>query len=77
MRKPLNKELVMIKEDDEDFENSTKYWICDNVYVDADVKVKDNWQITGRYRGSAYKDCNINIELNEKNSSYISQLKKP
>ena len=28
--KYFNKELMMTKEDDEDFENSTKYWICDN-----------------------------------------------
>ena len=30
MKKHFNKELVMAKEDDEDFENSTKCWICDN-----------------------------------------------
>ena len=29
------KELLMTKEDDEDFENSTKCWIYDNVYVDG------------------------------------------
>ena len=27
----------MTKEDDEDFENSHKCWICDNVYVNGDV----------------------------------------
>ena len=30
-RKKLNKELVMTKKDKEDFENSTKCWICDTV----------------------------------------------
>ena len=28
----------MTKKDDEDFENPTKYWTCDNIYVDKDVK---------------------------------------
>ena len=28
----------MTKEDNEDFENSTKCWICDNNYIDTDVK---------------------------------------
>ena len=28
----------MNKEDNEDFENSTKFWICDNSHVDGDVK---------------------------------------
>ena len=33
----FHKELVMTKEDKEDFKNSTKCWICDNNYVDNDV----------------------------------------
>ena len=35
--KDFNKELVMIKEDKENFKNSFKCWICDNDYVDNDV----------------------------------------
>ena len=38
MKKHFNKELVMAKNDDEDFKNSTKCWICDNNYVNGDVK---------------------------------------
>ena len=30
MKKHFNKELVMIKEDNEGFENSTKCWTCDH-----------------------------------------------
>ena len=33
----FNKELVMTKEDHEDFKNSAKCWICDNDYIDNDV----------------------------------------
>ena len=39
----------MTKEDDEDFENSAKYWICDHLYVDNDVKGRDHCHITGNY----------------------------
>ena len=53
----FNKELVMTKEDNENFKNSTKCWICDNDYVD-DVKRRDHCHIVGKYRGSAYRDCN-------------------
>ena len=42
MKKHFNKDIVMNKEDNEDFINSTKCWICDNDYVDNDV-------ITGKY----------------------------
>ena len=38
MRKDFNKELVMTKEDNENFERSTKCWICDNTFVEGDVK---------------------------------------
>ena len=29
----------MTKIDNENFENSSKYWICDNDYIDSGVKV--------------------------------------
>ena len=48
MKKHFNKELVMAKEGNEDFENSTKCWTCDNDYVDNDVKVRSvsyHWKI--------------------------------
>ena len=60
MRKPFNKELVMTKKHNEDFKNSCKYWFCDK-NVDVDVKVKDHCHIDGKYRGSTYRDCNINV----------------
>ena len=30
----------MTETHDEDFDSSTKFWICDNTYVNGDVKVK-------------------------------------
>ena len=42
MKEHFSKELVMTKEDDGDFENPTKCWIYENVYVDGDVKARDN-----------------------------------
>ena len=51
----------MAKEDNEDFKNSTKCWICDNDYVDNDVKITDYCHVTGKYRTSAHRDCNISI----------------
>ena len=58
MKKHFNKDFAITKKDVKDFENSTKRWICDNVYVD-DVKVRDHCHITEKYRGSAHRDCNI------------------
>ena len=75
MKKHFNKELVMIKEDNEDFRNSTKCWICDNDYIYNDVKVKDHCHIIEKYRGSAYRDSNINLKLNGKIPIVLLNLK--
>ena len=34
------------------------------IFVDSDVKIRGYCHITGRYRGSAHRDCNINVKLN-------------
>ena len=65
-QKNFNKELVITKEDNENFKNSTKCWIGDNDYINNDVKVRDRYRITGKYRGSTQRDCNINLKLNYK-----------
>ena len=64
IKKHFSKELVMTKEGNEDFENYTKCWICGN--IDGNVKVIDHFHITGKYRGSAHRDRNINFKLNHK-----------
>ena len=60
--------------DFEDFENSTKCWICENDYIDTDVKIRDHCHITGKYRGSALRDCNINVKSNHKNPVVFYKL---
>ena len=68
----FKKELAMTKEDSEDFKNSTKCWICDNDYIDKDVKLRDHCHITGKYRGSPHRDCNINLKFNDKFLSHLA-----
>ena len=46
----------MTKEDNEDFKNSTKCWICGNDCIDSDVKIRDHCHVTGKYSGSAHRD---------------------
>ena len=49
MKEHFNKELVMTKEDNENFKNCIKCWFSDNDYTGDDVKVitglSYNWQI--------------------------------
>ena len=60
----FNQKLVMSRKDDEDFENSTKCCIWDNVYVDVVVKVRYHHHITGKYRDSEHRDYDIKVRLN-------------
>ena len=58
---------MMTKKDNEDFKNSA--------YVDGDIKVKDHCHIAGKCRGSAHRDCNINVKLNHKIPVVFHNLK--
>ena len=51
---------------DKDFSNSSKCSICDNDYIENHVKVRDHCYITEKYRGSAHRECRINLKLNHK-----------
>ena len=48
----------------------TRCWICENDYIDHNIKVRDHCHITEKCKGSlnvnAHRDCNINVELNHK-----------
>ena len=75
IKKHFNKELVMNKEENKKIKNSTKCWICDNDYMDDDVKVRDNCNITGKNRVCAHRGCNINVKLNHKILILFQNLK--
>ena len=57
MKKHFNKELVMTKEDNGNFKNYIKCWICDNDNID-DVKVRDHCHKTGKYNS-----CEVVISI--------------
>ena len=74
MKNYFNKELVMTKKDDKHFENCTKSWICFNHYVDSSITIRDHCHITGKYRGSAFRDFNIKVKLYHKISILFHNL---
>ena len=39
-------------------------YVYDHVYVKNNVKLRDHGHITGKYTGSAHRDCNANVKLN-------------
>ena len=58
--------LVMSKKDEEDFQNAKKCWICQRQYKPDEgenIPVRDHCHITGKYRGSAHKTCNLRLQI--------------
>ena len=56
----------MSAEDGKRFQLSNKCWICNKLFTNEDKKITDHDHITGKYRGSAYSNCNINLRLTKK-----------
>ena len=58
--KPFNKNLIMPAEE-EGFQLSNNFWICNKLFDVGDEKVRDHCHITGKYRGAAHWSCNNNL----------------
>ena len=74
--KLFNKEIVITEKENGNFENFTKCCICDSYYIDVDVKLGGHCHVTGKYRGSAHRDCNINVKINHEILAELYNLKK-
>ena len=71
IKKHFNKNLEHIKNkqkmnNEQKFQSSNTYWICDKLFDVGDNKVRDHRHVTGKYRGSAHWSCNINLKLTKK-----------
>ena len=69
--KPLN----MTKEDEESFQRAEECHICKKPYTKGDIRVRDHRHVTGKYRGSAHQDCNLNFSLTQKIPVVFHNLK--
>ena len=49
--------------------------ICKKPYTTSDVRVRDHCHVTGKYRGSAHRDCNLNFQLTDKIPVVFHNLK--
>lgn len=59
---PLN----MTLEDEVFFIVSDDCHICGEMYVDTDIRVRDHSHLTGKYRGSAHSNCNLQYKDSRK-----------
>ena len=48
------------------FQKSNNCWICKNFISNDEDKVRDQCQVTGKFRGAGHKSCNLNLQLTKK-----------
>ena len=65
----------MTKENEESFQRAKECHICKKPYAASDTKVRDHCHVTGKYRGSAHQDCNLNFKLTNKIPVVFHNLK--
>ena len=66
MNKYFNKNLIMSEEEEHLFQKSNSCWICKKLIDNDEEKVRDHCHVTGKFRGAAHWNCNINFQLTKK-----------
>ena len=54
MNKHFNKNLIMIEEEENLFQESNNCWICKKLIDNDDGKVRDHCHVTGKFRGATH-----------------------
>ena len=70
MNKHFNKNVIMSEEEEHLLQQSNSCWIRKKVIDNDEQKVRDHCHVTGKFRGAAHGNCNINLQLT-KNVSVI------
>ena len=65
IKKHFNKNLIISAEEEERFQLSNSFWICDKLFYVGHDKVRDHCHIIGKYRSAAHWSCNINLKLSK------------
>ena len=75
MNKHFNKNLIMSEEEEHLFQQSNSCWICKKLIDNDEEKVRDHCHVTGKFRGAAHWNCNINFQLTKKVPAIFHNLR--
>ena len=57
------------------FQQSNSCWICRKLIDKDEEKVRDHYDVTGKFRGVAHGSCNINLKLTKKVPAIFHNLR--
>ena len=60
IKKHFKKELVMSKKDTKHFKTANKCHLCNKLYTEKDIRVRDHCHTRSKYRVSPNKICSAN-----------------
>ena len=60
MKEYFNKNLIISEEEEH------SCWICKKLIDNDEEKARDHCHVTGKFRGAAHRNCNINFLLTKK-----------
>ena len=66
INKHFNKNLILSEEEEYLFQQSNNCWICEKLIDNDEEKVRNHCHITGKFRGAAQWNCNINFPLTKR-----------
>ena len=66
INKHFNKNLITSEEEEHLFQQNNNCWISKKLIDNDEEKAKDHCHVTGKFRGAAHWDCNINFQLTKK-----------
>ncbi|XP_015781366.1 uncharacterized protein LOC107359396 [Tetranychus urticae] len=58
-------------EEENIFKNSENCIFCNKLIKDNNIKVRDHCHITGKFRGAAHRNCNINAKISKEIPVYL------
>ena len=61
LKKPIP--IDMTDEELDEYEKATKCWICEESFKNYRKKVRDHCHITGKFRGAAHSNCNLQLRI--------------
>ena len=66
INKHFNKNLIMSEKEKHVFQQSNSCWICKRLINNDEENIRHHCHVTGKFRGAAHWNCNINFQFTKK-----------